>query len=136
MVKLNSKKGKEIVAEIKQALLNGDIGDIFAPDFDQSEVDWVDFRCSNEKWEAGTTQKQFREAAQRIIKKLLDDNTAAAEEAADIGVNPRRTGRSRKSFLFFRCFGRRVLFNRSNHLFSLQLQLLAPLLTPQMVSEI
>ena len=78
MVKLNSKKGKEIVAEIKQAILNGDIGDIFGSDFDQSEVDWVDFRCTNEKWEAATTQKQFREACQRIIKKLIEDTASAA----------------------------------------------------------
>ena len=89
MVKLNTKQGKEILATIKAAILNGEIGDIFADDFDASEVDWVAFRLSNSTWESKLEQKQFREACQRLITKLLSEDTGAREEAADMGVKPR-----------------------------------------------
>ena len=70
MVKLHSKQGKEILATIEAAILNGDIGDIFTDDFDISEVDWVQFRLSNSTWESKLVQRQFREACQRLITKL------------------------------------------------------------------
>lgn len=104
MVKLNSREGKEITAEIKAAVLNGDFGDIFAPTFDLEDLDWVDMRCSVPRWEAKLDQKQFREYTKRLITKLISENERSNTESEDIGLGPRprraATSKGGEFFLF------------------------------------
>lgn len=90
MVKWTSSKGKLLAEQVKQALKSGTWGDIFAPDFDLDNFEMSDLKQSNPEWDASFSTKQFRENVGRMIGKMISDNDGADEEAADIGLGPRR----------------------------------------------
>lgn len=107
MVKMNTKKGRELGAAIKQALLTGQFGDLFAPDFNVEDLDWEEIRCSDPDWESNLTQKQVREFCKRVIATAIAENSRADTEAADMGLGarPRRAAgkcfRARCSVAYF-----------------------------------
>lgn len=129
MVKWTSSKGKLLAEQVKQALKSGTWGDIFAPDFDLDNFEMSDLKQSNPEWDASFSTKQFRENVGRMIGKMISDNDGADEEAADIGLGPRRRrGDGESFFCFSTAHSSFDLFSFSSSVFLSHFQALHPCL--------
>ena len=83
-LKWSSPLAQPYIEMMHAALLSGEWGDIFAPGYKKSNIDWKTFHCSEDDWPKKFSLKQFSENLDNWIKRQRKNEDRANDEVAQI----------------------------------------------------
>jgi len=90
-IRANSERGKEITKQIKEDLESGDWDPIDRA-VTSGGFPFQSFRDSKPELHHQFTPAQFRDNCKSQVRKMLDGQGDATDEAADVGLGPRPRG--------------------------------------------